>query len=248
MSHMFSPPANDNDPISADFSAFPHVFLKTYQNEIFGWDPTKGNLCTIDLWNYPDASVVSSNWQGKLTLRSDAFGSPQTRALKFVVRPAEDEDEERLAKHCAELPNIMAAHKLAAQAKAGSRPKMARWVFDGTVPEYFQLRYAAELRAWAANLKKIGLTKHIVLREGSFSDLSPDLDLGAVLIQVELKAKIDRIRGDEIEIVISAADEEQQRRIARHCEKLQREGVPAGMVLVEPERPSVPFMPRIESP
>lgn len=238
-------PSNDNSPFSADFSAFPEVFLKTYQNEIFGWDPVKGNLCTIDLWNYPGTTVLSANWQGRITLRCDAFANPHTKAMKFVVKPNDDEDRERLAKHVQELPAIMTAHKVAAQARAGTRPKMARWVFDGTVPEYFQLRYQTELRAWAANLKKIGLTKHIILREGVFSDLSPEEDLGAVLIQVELKARIERQRGDEIEIVVSAADEEQRRRIAKHCEKLQRQKVPAGMVLIEPERPGIPFMPDI---
>jgi hypothetical protein len=243
MSTFVKPAANDNSPFSADMSALPLTFLRAYQTEIFGWNPTKGNLCTIDLWNYPDATLISSNWQGQLTLRSDAFADPVTKAMVFVIKPHEEVDRERLHKHVDELPRIMAAHKAAAQAKAGSRPKMARWVFDGTVPEYFQLRYQDELRAWAHNLPKIGLTKHIVLREGTFSDLSPDEDLGAVLIQVTLKARIERHKGDEIEIVVSAEDEEQQRRIARHCEKLERNKVPARMVLVEPERPGVPFMP-----
>lgn len=246
MSMMTAPligAANDNSPFSADFDAFPELFLKVYQKELFGWNPTQGNLCTIDLWNYPGATVISSNWQGQITLRCDAFGNPVTKALKFVVKPSEEVDRERMAKHVLELPRILAAHEAAAKSKAGGRPKMARWVFDGTVPEYFQLRYQDELRAWAHNLKKIGTKKHIILREGNQSDLSPDPELGAVLIQVELKCRIERMRGDEIEIVVSASDEEQQRRIFKHCEKLQGAGIPPGMVLVEPERPGMPFMP-----
>jgi hypothetical protein len=182
-----------------------------------------------------------------VTLRCDAFANPVTKAMKFVVKPNEEVDRERIAKHTLELPAILLAHKAKADALRATRPKMARWVFDGTVPEYFQLRYQDELRAWAHNLKKIGLVKHIILREGNQSDLSPDPDLGAVLIQVELKARFERSRGDEIEIVVSAADEEQQRRIFKHCEKLQGAGIPPGMVLVEPERPGMPFMPDITS-
>lgn len=238
-------PANDN--LGADFSAIPYIFLQTYQQELFGWakDLLQGNVCEIDLWNYPGASVVSSNFQGKVTLKYDAMGDPTTKALKFIIKPADEENDARLRKHCEELPAIMAAHRAAAQAKTGGRPKMARWVFDGTMPEYFVLRYQSELRQWAANLRKIGTTKHIVLREGSLAELSPNELMGAELVQVTLKCKIERVRGDELEIVVSAADEEQERRIARHCEKMQRNRIPAGAVLVEPERPFVPFMPNI---
>ena len=239
--------ANDNQPFNAEFEKIPFVFLQAYQQELFEWarELTKGNMCTIDLWNYPGASVISSNFQGQATLKYDAYGDQVTKRLKFVVRPASEEDEARVRKHSEELPAIMAAHKAAAQAKAGQRPKMARWVFDGTLPEYFVLRYQAELREWARNFKKIGTIKHIMLREGSLADLSPDEMLGAELVQVTLKCKIERVRGDEIELVASALDEEQERRIRKHCEKMQRNKIPAGAVLVEPERPFVPFMPNV---
>ena len=241
--------SNDNHPFDASFEKIPERFLRTYQNELFGWAKTltQGNLCTIDLLNPPDVTVISSNWQGRATLQCDAYGDPVTKKMRFVIHPQTEEDERRIAQHCEALPGIFAAHEAAAKAKSHGRPKVARWVFDGTVPEYFQLRYQDELRAWAHNLKKIGTKKHIILREGNQSDLSPDPELGAVLIQVELKCRIERVRGDEFEIVVSAADEEQQRRIFKHCEKLQGAGIPPGMVLVEPERPGMPFMPTIGS-
>lgn len=240
--------ANDNSPFEAIFDALPESFIRAYQNELFGWAGrlTQGNQCSIDLWNYPGSTTLSMNWQGSVMLQCDAFAHPVTKKMRFVIRPATDEDRERMAKHCEELPAILNAHRAAAQAAGQTRPKMARWVFDGTVPEYFVLRYQLELREWARNLKKIGLAKHIVLREGQLSDLSPNEEQGAQLIQVALIAKIERVQGDEFEIVVSAADEEQERRIRKHCEKMERHGIPAGAVLVEPERPFVPFMPKID--
>ena len=107
------------------------------------------------------------------------------------------------------------------------------------------LRYQAELRAWAANLKQIGTVKSIVLREGSLADLSPDESLGAELIQVKVKCRAERVRGDEIEIVASALDEHHEMLIRKHCEKMERNRIPAQVELVEPERPFMPFMPTI---
>lgn len=245
MTPLLRPAANDNSPFSADFSAIPETFLRAYQNEIFAWNPVQGNLCTIDLWNPPGSSVLSVNWQGRVTLQCDAYGHQITKKMKFVVRPASEEDAARIARHCEQLPAIMAQHKAAAQAKAGTRPKMARWVFDGTVPEYFVLRYQSELRAWVANLPKIGLTKHIILREGALSNVSPDPEQGAELVQVTLVCRIERWRGDEIEIVVSAQNEEQKRRIRKHCEKMEAANVPAGALLVEPDRPGLPMFPTI---
>lgn len=242
-------PANDNSPFEAEFVGIPEAFLHAYQNEIMGWAARlieKGNLLTIDLWNPPGATVISMGWQGRATLRCDAQAHPVTRKIRFLIVPNTGEDYERIRKHCEALPGILAAHKAAARDASQKHRKQARWVFDGTVPDYFVTRYQAELRSWAANLKKIGMTKHIVLREGNQADLSPDPECGAQLIQVTLTAKIERIDGDELRIVVSAADEEQEWLIRRHVEKLTKAGIPAGMVLVEPERPFMPFMPSID--
>lgn len=236
-------PANDNSPFGGDVQKIPELFLRVYQGEIMDWASRRTETVEIDLWDPPGANILSAGYQGKVTLRVQAFANQVTKAMKFVIRPDTEEDERRIANHCKDLPSILEAHKAAARAAKMGRPKQARWVFDGTVPDYFVQRYQDELRAWAANLKKIGLTKHIILREGIFSDPSPDEELGAQLIQIELKAKIERIDGDELRIVVSASDDEHERRIKKHCEKLQRKKIPAGMVLVEPPRPGIPFMP-----
>lgn len=243
---ILNAPANDNSPFVADFQGLPEAFLHAYQAELFGWARrlAQGNQCTVDLWNYPEATVISSNWQGSVILQCDAFAHPITKKMKFVIRPATPADAERIAKHCEELPAIMNAHRAHAQAKAGQRPKMARWVFDGTVPEYFVLRYQFELREWSRNLGKIGTTKHIVLREGTLAEVSPDPEQGAELLRVELHCKAERLSGDELQIVVYA-DERNEWLIRRHCEKMQKAGVPPGAVLVEPERPGLPFMPTV---
>lgn len=245
---LLRPAANDNMPFEAEFK-LPKLFLDTYSGGLLDWAKNimKGNVLTIDLLGYPDGSILSDKFQGQVKLRCDAFGHPVTKKLKFVVAPADEEQLERVRKHCEELPSILAAHHAKEQAAAAARPKVARWVFDGTVPEYFVMRYQTELRQWAANLKKIGSTKSIVLREGSLADLSPDETLGAELVQVKLRCKVEMRNGsDEVQIVVSALDGEQERRIRKHCEKMQRNKIPAGAVLVEPERPYVPFMPKID--
>jgi len=108
------------------------------------------------------------------------------------------------------------------------------------IPDYFMVRYDDEIAAWAANFAKIGPVKGIVLREGHLSEVSPNEEQGAELLQVRLLAKMSR-RGVEIE-PYTKRDEEV---IARHSAKLQRLRVDARAVLKEPERPWLPFMPRI---
>lgn len=108
------------------------------------------------------------------------------------------------------------------------------------IPEYFLEKYDTEIAAWASNFEKIGPVKAFVLREGGLSDLSPNPEQGAVLIQVKLIAKLSR-KGVEIK----PATERDRTLIALHCEKLQRAGVPARAVLEEPARPWLPFMPSV---
>lgn len=106
------------------------------------------------------------------------------------------------------------------------------------IPDYFLERYDGEIAAWAENFAKVGPVKQIVLREGGLADLSPVEEQGAVLVAVKLIARMSR-RGVEIEPLT----ERDAAMIRVHCEKMQRAGVPARAVLVEPERPWVPFMP-----
>ncbi len=106
------------------------------------------------------------------------------------------------------------------------------------LPEYFLERYAQELNSWAENIRRIGLVKSIVLKEGYLADLSPDPELGAQLIQVKLKC---RPWTDGVEI--SPLEERDVAMIALHCDKMQKAGIPAKAVLQEPARPWLPFVP-----
>jgi hypothetical protein len=106
------------------------------------------------------------------------------------------------------------------------------------IPEYFLERYTDEINAWAQNIRKIGLVKSFILREGYFAELSPDPEQGAVLLQVKLICK-PWAEGVEI----SPLEERDRDLIARHCEKLILAKVPARVILKEPERPWLPFVP-----
>lgn len=240
--------ANDNLPIGAEFSRLPELFINVYAKEIFGWAAKlmeRGQYLKIALWNRPDANVLSSDYWPEVTLRCDLKMSALTKAMTMVVQPDSERDVEVVAKHSVALPSIMEAQRAAAVENRNKAKGVARWVFDKTVPDYFVHRYAQELRLWAANFKKIGFVKTIVLREGGLSDLSPNEEQGAVLIGVKLTAKIDRLQGDDLEICVSALDQENEMLICKHCEKLERNNIPAGLVLVEPERPGIPFLPTV---
>ncbi|MCK1445416.1 hypothetical protein IVB43_23815 [Bradyrhizobium sp. 48] len=110
------------------------------------------------------------------------------------------------------------------------------------IPDYFVERYDDELQAWGANFSKIGPIKHIVLKEGYLADLSPNPEQGAVLLRVALVAEVSSGRD---RVTVRPLSEFDEGLIARHVEKMQRAGVPAGAVLVEPERAGIPILPRI---
>ena len=114
-----------------------------------------------------------------------------------------------------------------------------RTVFE-RIPDYFVNRYDPEICAWGANLRKIGRVKSFILKEGTFADLSPDPELGAVLIQVKLRMEYIQSTNTVRVFPDSDADEE---KIRKHCEKMERLGVPARAVLTEPERAGIPFLP-----
>lgn len=110
------------------------------------------------------------------------------------------------------------------------------------IPDFFVERYNEELEAWGRNFGKIGPVKSIVLKEGAFADLSPDPEHGAVLIQVRLMARMERLRG---RVTVTPYEDADEAKIRRHCEKLQRLGVHPRQFSKEPERPWLPFMPSI---
>lgn len=117
--------------------------------------------------------------------------------------------------------------------------RVGRVKIDG-IPDYFLEKYDQEIAAWAQNFAKIGPVKSFILREGQLSDPSPDPEMGAQLIQVKLIAKMSR-KGVEI----APYTERDRTLIALHCEKMQRARVPSNVVLPEPARPWLPFMPKV---
>lgn len=108
------------------------------------------------------------------------------------------------------------------------------------LPEYFLERYTGEINAWSNNVRKIGLVKSFILREGHLADLSPNPEQGAVLLQVKLMCR--PWRGG---VEIRPLEEGDKRLIARHCEKLQKAGLPSRAFTPEPPRPFLPFMPTV---
>ena len=110
------------------------------------------------------------------------------------------------------------------------------------LPDYFVDRYDEELKAWGENFQKIGPVKSIVLKEGMWAAPSPDPEQGAILIGVKLIAKIST---QTKSVTISPYTEEDERKIRQHCERMQRDGVPARLFTKEPPRPWLPFMPTI---
>src|SRR5579859_5316406 len=84
------------------------------------------------------------------------------------------------------------------------------------MPDWFVERYDDELQAWGRNFSKIGAVKHIVLREGALSDLSPNPEYGAVLYRIGLIAEIS---DGGRRVTVRPLDEQSEALIARHCEK-----------------------------
>src|SRR5271157_3368733 len=110
------------------------------------------------------------------------------------------------------------------------------------IPDYFVERYDGELTAWGRNFGKIGPVKSIMLREGGFSDSSPDPEQGAKLMVVRLLALMER---NKQRVTVCPYSDMDEQLIAKHCEKMERLNIGPRAVLREPARPWLPFMPRI---
>jgi hypothetical protein len=111
------------------------------------------------------------------------------------------------------------------------------------LPQWFLTRYQHHFRDWSKNIREIGLVHQWYLKEGYLSDLSPDPELGAQLIEVKLKC-LPWSGGVEI----SPLEERDRALIAKHVEKMEKAGIPPDVILQEPARPGVPFMPHAEQP
>lgn len=105
------------------------------------------------------------------------------------------------------------------------------------IPEYFVVRYDADMIAWATKFREIGPVKTVVLKEGYFSDPSPDPELGPQLLAVRLLARMERNR---TRVTITPLTDMDEAMIRKHCEKLMRLGIGPQSVLPEPERSFTP--------
>jgi hypothetical protein len=111
------------------------------------------------------------------------------------------------------------------------------------IPDYFIERYNDELCAWGKNFAKIGVVKSIMLREGVFSDSSPNEEQGAKLMVVRLLARMSR---QSRRVTVCPFSDMDEQLIAKHCEKMARLNISPRALLSEPKRPWLPFMPRID--
>ena len=111
------------------------------------------------------------------------------------------------------------------------------------IPDYFIERYDSEFAKWANEIPRgeFKSRRLFVFREGDLADTSPDEEQGKVLLGAWLFARISR-KGVEIE-PFTANDAD---KIERHCRKLQLAGVPARARVIEPERPGIPTLPRLQ--
>lgn len=111
------------------------------------------------------------------------------------------------------------------------------------LPEFFCIRYDEELQRWGRGFREIGPVKGIVLKEGPFAEASPNPEVGPVLIQVRLLARMSGPPADRVTVEpLTERDEEQ---IRKHCEKLVRLGVGPRQFWKEAPRLWVPGMPRL---
>lgn len=115
------------------------------------------------------------------------------------------------------------------------------------VPDWFIERYDDEMHKWGMNWRKVNYNPDdetsvhsIMLREGQLSDSSPDPKQGPELIFVKL---IGKRFGSTM--YVSPLTERDERLIALHCEKMERLKVSPRLVLPEPLRPWLPFMPTV---
>jgi hypothetical protein len=108
------------------------------------------------------------------------------------------------------------------------------------LPLYFLERYEDEFAAWAAEIPRgeFKARRLFVFREGDVAEWSPDPEQGKQLLGAWLLAKISRAG-----VEISPYREADREAIAKHCERMQRAGIPSRARLIEPERPGIPTIP-----
>lgn len=94
------------------------------------------------------------------------------------------------------------------------------------LPEIFVRAYHADLTAWGRNLSKVGRCARIILRPIPGAPVVLDHHGGVPMHAVELVASLERITADEVRLRIEAEDEQSEMLIAKHCEAIERFGMP----------------------
>jgi len=119
--------------------------------------------------------------------------------------------------------------------------RLGRWKID--LPDYFVARYFDEFVKWARQIPtgEFKCTRLFVFNEGDLADDCPDPEQGKEMLGAWLLARISS-RFIECE----AYSELDRDRIRNHCRKMISFGVRSRDRLVEPERPGIPGLGRLQ--
>lgn len=222
--------------INAEFLKIPEAFLKAYQHDIMAWAANleKYPTCEIRLVGMPGSGTIldAANVRETATLSATLWKHPISGETKIVVVPATDFDEEVIRLHVEKLPSILAAQRARAAA-----PKQVRAVgaeFD--LPEIFVQAYNEELVEWGRELSKHGRCKHIVLRKIPGEPVALNAHGTENYFGVDLIAEVMRLTDDEVRLLIKPETEVSKMLIAKHCEAIERYGLPEPRRTVEQAR------------
>lgn len=220
-------PANDNVPqnVETRFERLPDLFLKTYTREIMAWalDPS-GNTLKIRLLRRPGPHTrLGAPVAEEVEISRASFRHPISGQWRVVVAPAGEQDAERIAKHCEELPGIMSSRQAAARAWARKGTQVAAH-FEN-IPDAFVRHYREAFTAWGAEIKTRGYRCAVPL------DLPPGekpaLDEGGrpIMKGAWFEAHIDWSDLENPRLVIRPADPFYAEMIERHTREMARHWV-----------------------
>jgi hypothetical protein len=114
------------------------------------------------------------------------------------------------------------------------------------IPDYFLERYEDEFAKWASYRDDDGRapsTWLFTFNDGEVAPHSPDPEQGRQLLGAWLFAKRWVGRDGRNHVEIEPHREQDREAIMKHCERMQRAGIPSRAVLREPERPGIPTIP-----
>lgn len=106
----------------------------------------------------------------------------------------------------------------------GAQVRMVSAKFD--LPEVFVRAYHDDLTTWGRNLSRVGRCARIILRPIPGAPVVLDQHGWVPMHAVDLVASVERLTADEVRLLIEAEDEQSEALIARHCEAIERYGMP----------------------